>query len=322
MMKAIVQNKYGSPDVLQYCDVDKPEVGDDAVLVKVHASSVNPADWHYMTGKPYLVRVGGGGFLKPKRNIPGLDMAGTVAEVGKNVTEFQPGDKVFGEASRAFAEYASVTAESITKKPKSVTMEQAATVGVAAFTALQGLRDKGGLGAGQKVLVNGSSGGVGMFAVQIAKAHGATVTAVCSTRNVDMAGAIGADDAVDYTTDDVTQSGQRYDLILDTVGKRALRDWKRILNPDGTYVAVGGPKGSLQVLRQLLKIAVVSRTGSHKMVSMLARTDKQDLVALGDLLETGQLNPVIDRNYKLSEAADALRHQGEGHAQGKTVITM
>jgi NADPH:quinone reductase-like Zn-dependent oxidoreductase len=190
----------------------------------------------------------GGGFLKPKRNIPGLDMAGTVAEVGKNVTEFQPGDEVFGEASRALAEYASVTADSITKKPKSVTMEQAATVGVAAFTALQGLRDKGGLGAGQKVLVNGSSGGVGMFAVQIAKAHGATVTAVCSTRNVDMAGAIGADEVVDYTTDDATQSGQRYDLILDMVGKRALRDWKRILNPDGTYVAVGGPKGSLQVL--------------------------------------------------------------------------
>jgi NADPH:quinone reductase-like Zn-dependent oxidoreductase len=159
-----------------------------------------------MTGKPYLVRVGGGGFLKPKRNIPGLDMAGTVAEVGKNVTEFQPSDEVFGEASRALAEYASVTADSITKKPKSVTMEQAATVGVAAFTALQGLRDKGGLGAGQKVLVNGSSGGVGMFAVQIAKAHGATVTAVCSTRNVDMAGAIGADDVVDYTTDDATQS--------------------------------------------------------------------------------------------------------------------
>ncbi|MCP4308307.1 MAG: NAD(P)-dependent alcohol dehydrogenase [bacterium] len=321
-MKAIVQDSYGSPDVLQYRDVDRLAVADDTIVVKVHAASVNPADWHFMTGTPYLVRVGGGGFLKPKRNTPGLDMAGTVAEVGTGVTEFEPGDEVFGEASRAYAEYASVKAEHIVTKPADVTMEQASTVGVAAFTALQGLRDKGGLVAGQKVLINGSSGGVGMFAVQIAKSFATTVTAVCSTRKVDLAAGLGADYVVDYTSDDVTRLDKQFDLILDTVGNRPLRDWKRILSPDGTYVAVGGPRGSFQVLWQLLKTAVVSRAGRHRMVSLLARTSKEDLVTLADLMEAGKLTPVIDRTYQLSEAADALRHQGKGHAQGKTVIVV
>ena len=322
-MKAIVQHKFGSPDVLELQEIDKPAIEDDQVLIRVRATSVNPYDWHMMTGTPYIARISAG-LLKPKQATPGVDVAGKIESVGKNVTQFQPGDEVFGGSPGAFAEYARAREEGIVLKPANLTYEQAAAVTLAGLTALQGLRDKGGIQPGHKVLINGASGGIGTLAVQIAKALGAEVTGVCSTRNVDMVRSIGADHVVDYTTEDFTGRGEHYDLFLDLVGDRSLFECGDVLTPDGIYVAVSGPKKNrlLGPLMRTLRLLLVSRFGSHKMVGMLTSRSQEDLLYLRDLLETGKVTPVIDRQYGLTEAAEAMRHQGQGHAQGKTVITM
>ena len=320
-MKAIVCHKYGSPDVLELQDVDKPVVKDDDVLVRVHAASVNPFDWHTLTGTPYLLRLGA--LRKPKRTIPGVDAAGRVEAVGRSVTQFQPGDEVFGGTGGAFAEYVCVPEDRIVLKPANLTFEQAAAVPVAAFTALQALRDKGQIRPGHKVLINGASGGVGTFAVQIAKSFGAEVTGVCSTRNVDMVRSIGADRVIDYTQEDFIQPGQRYDLMLDAVGSRSLSECRRVLSPEAVYVSVGAQVGDwIGPLTHIFKVLLASLVGSQKMVPMLARQNKNDLVVLQGLLEAEKVTPVIDRRYELSEVPEALRYQGEGHAQGKTVINV
>jgi NADPH:quinone reductase-like Zn-dependent oxidoreductase len=321
-MKAIVAPRYGSAEVLEYRDVPKPVVGDDDVLVRVHASSVNPADWHGMTGTPFLVRIAGGGFRKPKQPILGSDVAGSVEAVGANVTEFRPGDEVFGGRAGAYAEYVTATSKSaIVPKPANVTVEEVAGVAIAGLTALQGLRDKGKVRAGQKVLINGASGGVGTYAVQIAKSYGAEVTAVCSTRNVEMVRSIGADHVIDYTQEDFTHSGQ-YDLFYDAIGNRSLTACRRAIKPGGIYVGVSGPKQMYRLFPRMLRMAVLSLFGSRKMGPMLAKHTKEDMAALADLLESGKVRTVIDRRYPLSETADAMRYQEQGHAQGKTVITI
>ncbi len=326
-MKAIVYHKYGSPDVLELQEIEKPAVKDDEVLVRVHAASVNPLDWYPLTGTPYLTRIMEG-LLKPKHTILGVDVAGRVEAVGRNVRELQPGDEVFGSSEPmkkgAFAEYVCAPEDGMALKPADLTFGQAAAVPVAALTALQGLRDKGQIRPGHRVLINGASGGVGTFAVQIAKSFGADVTGVCSTRNVDMVRSIGADQIIDYTREDFTQSGQRYDLMLDAVGNRSVSDCRRVLTPKGVYVAVAGPQGLwLGPLTYWFKVLLASLVGSQKMVPMLAKLGKKkDLVVLLELLEAGKVTAVIDRRYKLSEVAEALRYQGEGHAQGKTVITV
>ena len=321
-MKAIVYRKYGPPDVLELQEVDKPVVKDDEVLVRVCAASVNPLDWHYMRGKPYLVRAQAG-LLRPKRNTLGVDVAGMVEAVGKNVTQFQPGDEVFGGSSGSFAEYVCAGESSFVLKPANLTFEQAAAVPIAAITALQALRDKGQIQPGHRVLINGASGGVGTFAVQIAKSFGAEVTGVCSTRNVDMVRSIGADQVIDYTRDDFTQSGQRYDLMLDTVGNRSLSECRRALVTRGFYVSVGAPFGDwIGPLTHIFKILLVSLVVSQKMAPMLAKLGNKDLVFLKELIEAGKVTPIIDRRYKLSEAPEAIRYLEEGHAQGKIVITV
>ncbi len=322
-MKAIVYHKYGSPDVLELKDIDMPVVRDDGVLVRVHAASINPLDWHFMRGAPYLVRMGAGLF-KPKATRLGADVAGRVEAVGKNVTQFQPGDEVFGTSKGALAEYVCASESTVALKPANVTFEQAAAVPVAAVTALQGLRDKGHIQRGQKVLINGAAGGVGTFAVQIAKSVGAEVTGVCSTGNVDMVRSIGADHVVDYIQADFTQSGQRYDLIFDTVGNHSLADYRRAMTTKGTLVMVGGSdKGRwLGPLKGMPKAVVLSRFVSRKMLPFLAHQRKDDLIVLRELLESGKVAPVIDRTYPLSEVPAAIRYLEEGHARGKVVITM
>lgn len=321
-MKAIVQHKYGSPDVLEFRDMDKPVVGEDELLVRVRAAGVNPADWHKMTGTPYLVRIGGGGFLKPKRIIPGLDLAGVVEEAGSKVTQFQPGDEVFGEAGGGYAEYALASEKQVGLKPANLTFEEAAAVPIAAITALQALRDKGKLQADQKVLINGASGGVGTYAVQIAKSLGAEVTGVCSTRNVEMVASLGADTVVDYTKGDFTKDKAVYDVIVDTVGNHSVSACKNSLTPGGIYVGIGGSKKSLPLLGRMLTMMVRSIVGDRKMVSMLARQTKEDLAILGSLLESGEIKSVIDRTHSLDETPEALRYLGEGHARGKVVIVV
>ena len=325
-MKAIVYEKYGSPDVLQLQEIDKPVVNDDDILVRVRAVGANPYDWHFMRGKPYMMRLISGLF-KPKSYSMGIDLAGQVEAVGKNVTRFRPGDEVFGELPMmrsSFAEYVCVSEDSVELKPANLTFEQAAAVPMAGFTALQGLRDKGQIQPGHKVLINGASGGVGTFAVQIAKSFGAEVTGVCSTRNVDIVRSIGADQVIDYTQDDFTQSGQRYDLMFDNVGNRSLSDCRRVLSPRGVYVTVGAPVGGDWIGPQiwLFKVLLASLVGSRKMVSFLAKPNKEDLLVLKELLEAGKVTPVIDRHYKLSEVPEAIRYLEEGHAQGKVVITV
>jgi NADPH:quinone reductase-like Zn-dependent oxidoreductase len=324
-VKAIVHERYGLPDVLELREVDKPVVGDDEVLVRVHATSVNPVDWHTVTGTPYLVRMAAG-LLKPKNEFLGVDFAGTVEVVGRDVTRFQPGDEVFGARNGAFADYVCVPEErAVVRKPANVTFEQAAAVAVAAISALQGLRDKGKIQSGQKVLINGASGGVGTFAVQIAKAFGAEVTGVCSTRNVEIVRSIGADHVVDYTQEDFTRSKQRYDLMLDVAGNRSWSDCKRVLAEKATLVVVGGPKTNRWIgpLSQALKLRLRSLGGSRRVVApFLARINKEDLMVLLKLLEAGTVTPVIDRQYELTEAPEALSYLGEGHAKGKVVITV
>jgi NADPH:quinone reductase-like Zn-dependent oxidoreductase len=321
-MKAIVYSHYGSPDVLQYEEVEKPAAGDDEVLIKVHAASVNPLDWHFLRGRPYIMRIMAG-LRKPKMTRLGVDVAGQVEAVGRNVTQFKPGDEVFGNCRGAFAEYVCASERALVLKPDNVTFEQAASVPVAGFTALQGLRDKGQIQPGQKVLINGAAGGVGTFAVQIAKSFGADVTGVCSTRNVAMVRSIGADRVIDYTQEDFTKSEQRYDLIFDSVGNYSLFALRRVLNPKGIYVAVGGPDGRwIGPLAGLIKTLVLSLFVSQKLVMFLARGGKEALTVMRDLMESGKVTPVIDRRYSLSEVPEAIRYLEQGHARGKVVITL
>jgi NADPH:quinone reductase-like Zn-dependent oxidoreductase len=319
-MKAIVFTKYGSPDVLQLKEVEKPTPKDNEVLIKVHAASVNAYDWHMMTGKPFLGRLMGFGLLKPKNDRLGADIAGRVEAVGSNVKQFRPGDEVFGAVKGGFAEYACAREDRLALKPVNVSFEEGAAVPTAALTALQALRDKGQIQSGQKVLINGASGGVGTFAVQIAKSFGAEVTAVCSTRNLDMARSIGADHVIDYTREDFTRSGQRYDLILAANGYHSILGYTRALGPRGVYVTTGGSMAHM--FQAMLLGSLISKIGSKKMGFMLAKLNQKDLVFMKELLEAGKVKPVIERRYSLSQVAEALRYLEKGHAQGKLVITM
>ena len=322
-MKAIVYTEYGSADVLQLKEVKKPIPKDDEVLVKIHTASVNSSDVSMSRGEPFLARLWSG-FLKPKYPILGSDIAGQVEAVGKNVKQLQPGDEVFGDISGCgwggFAEYVSVPENTLALKPANLTFEEAATVPQAAVVALQGLRDKGQIKSGQKVLINGASGGIGTFAVQIAKSFGAEVTGVCSTRNLDMVRSIGADHVIDYTQVDFTQNGQRYDLIFTVVGNHSIFDFKRALTPEGTYV--GSVNSTALIFQAMLLGPFISMTGNKKIVSLMAQANKEDLVFLKELLKAGKVVPVVDRRYPLSEVPDSVRYYGEGHAQGKVIITM
>src|SRR6202171_3126744 len=292
-MKAIVQTRYGPPDVLQLTELAKPTPADNELLIKIYAASVNPVDLHLMRGKPFFLRLMSGGLRAPKRKVPGHDIAGRVEAVGKNVTQFKPGDAVFGACRGAFAEYVCAKEDNLALKPANSSFEHAAAMPVAALTVLQGLRDKGRIQPGHKVLVDGASGGVGTFAVQIAKSFGADVTAVCSTRNVDTARSIGAAHVIDYTREDFPQSGQRYDLILAANAHHSIFDYRRALSPNGIYVLAGG--GGVQLLQGLLLGPLLSRMGSKKMCFVGAKLNKKDLVVLKDLLETGKVVPVTDR---------------------------
>ena len=322
-MKAAVYTRYGSPDVVQIKDVEKPVPKDNEVLIEVRAASVNPLDWHFMRGTPYFVRILAG-LRKPKITRLGVDVAGQVEAVGRNVTQFKPGDAVFGSCRGAFAEYVCTSESTLVMKPDNVTFEQAASAPVAAFTVLQGLRDKGQIQPGQKVLINGAAGGVGTFAVQIAKSFGADVTGVCSTRNVDMVRSIGADRVIDYTREDFTKSGQRYDLIFDSVGNHSLLACRRVLNPKGIYIAVGGPSGRWMIgpLARAIAAPVLSRFVSQKLFMVMAKPSQEDLAIMHELMETGKVTSVIDKRYRLSEVPEAIRYLEEGHARGKVVITL
>ena len=322
-MKAIVYRAYGSADVLELQETTNPDVKDDDVLVRVHAASVNPLDWHFMRGMPYVMRAGTG-LRKPNATRLGVDVAGQVEAVGKNVTQFAPGDEVFGAGKGAFAEYVCASERALALKPGNVTFEQAAAVAIAGFTALQRLRDKGHVQRGQKVLINGAAGGVGTFAVQIAKSFGADVTGVCSTRNVGMVRSIGADHVIDYTQEDFTRTGQRFDVILDMIGNHSFSDLRRALTPKGTLVLVGSTdKGRwLGPLMGPLEAVLLSPFVSQKLRPFLAHSSKEDLIIMQELLAAGKVTPVIDRCYPLSEVPDAIRYLEEGHAQGKVVITV
>jgi NADPH:quinone reductase-like Zn-dependent oxidoreductase len=323
LMKAIVYRCYGSPDVLEFEDVAKPTPADGEVLVKVHAAAVNPLDWHYMRGSPYFVRLGSG-LGAPKDSRIGVDFAGTVEAVGKDVRQFKPGDEVFGGRDGAFAEYVVVPEDrALVPKPSNVTFEQAASVPIAAVTALQALRDKGKIEPGQRVLINGASGGVGTFAVQIAKSFGAEVTGVCSTRNVEMVKSIGADHVIDYTKADYTESGKQFDLIIDNVGNHSLLANRRVLSPKGILVIIGGSSGNwLGPLMRPIKALMLSPFVGQEFVLILAQMRKDDLAILGDLMQDGKVTPVIDRRYRLSEVPAAMRYSEEGHARGKIIIDL
>jgi len=323
-MKAAVRDRYGSPDVIELREIDKPVPADDEVLVRVRAASVNMADWYAVAGRPYVGRVQMG-LLKPKSNRLGVDYAGSVEAVGKNVTGFRPGDEVFGGRDGAYAEYVCAREDrSVVPKPANVTFEEAAAVPVAALTALQGLRDKGQLQRGQKVLINGASGGVGTFAVQIAKALGAEVTGVCSTRNVEMVRSLGANHVIDYTREDFTRSDERYDLMLDVAGSRSWSKCSRVLNPQATLVLVGGPKANrwFGPLGHVVKVRLRGLLARRKVVFFIAKFNKADMLVLRELLEAGKVTPVIDRRYELSDIPDAFRYLGEGHCRAKVVITV
>jgi NADPH:quinone reductase-like Zn-dependent oxidoreductase len=326
-MKALVYEGFGSADILKYQEINKPVPGDDEVLVKVRVSSINPLDWKMMKGGPFIMRlILGWGKRKLKR--PGVDVAGDVEGVGKNVTDVKPGDKVFGTCVGAFAEYATSKSvvgmkSALAIKPDTVTFEQAASVPVAGLTALQGLRDKAGIQPGQAVLVNGAAGGVGTFAVQIAKTFGAHVTGVCSTRNLDMVRSIGADETIDYTNQDFTKTGERYDIVLDCVGNCSLWSCRRALKPKGSFVMIGAPPDASMsgMLARLVGLLVMSLVSSRKMKFFIAQMNQKDLTALGALIATGKVKPVIDRCYRLSEAREAFRYMEAGHARGKVIIT-
>src|SRR5215208_949788 len=336
-MKAIVQDKYGSPDVLELREIDKPVVTDDEVLVRVHAASVHPDVWHVVRGWPYALRLMGAGLLKPKNSVPGTDVAGHVESVGKNVKHFQPGDEVFGETSRqwqwhnggAYAKYVSVPEDTLALKPAGITFEQAAAVPSSGFIALSGLRNQGQVQPGQKVLINGAGGGVGALAVQLAKAYGADVTGVDSTRKLDLLRSLGADRVIDYTQEDYTQSGERYDYIVDIPGNHSLSECRRALTPKGTYVLIGhdhfGKQGDrfLGGLLRGLKLIVMSPFINQLPDLSFSMPSKKDSMAvLRDLLQAGEITPVIDRTYPLSGVPEAIRYLEGGHAQGKVVITI
>ena len=325
-MKAIVYSDYGLSN-LKLENIEKPVPNDDQILVKVRAASINPYDWHFVEGTPYIMRMMGVGLRKPKDIQLGVDFAGTVEAVGKNVTQFKPGDDVFGGRGGAFAEYVCRRAEgAVALKPANLTFEQAASVNIAGITALQALRDKGKVQPGQKVLINGASGGVGTFAVQIAKTFGADVTGVCSTRNVDLVRSLGADHVIDYTKEDFAKGTERYDVILDNVPNHSLSECRRILTPNGKYVMIGGggPNDSRWVgpFGRVIKTMVLSPFTSQKMGMMMADANGKDLTILADMMQSGKLKPVIDRTYKLNEVPAAIAYLEEGHARGKVIITV
>lgn len=322
-MKAIVVEQYGTPDVMKFKDVEKPAPKDHEVLVKIHAAALNMFDWHLLTADIFLVRLNAGLF-KPKYKIPGADMSGRVEAVGKDVTQFKVGDEVYGDLAASgcgsFAEYVAVPEKALALKPVNLTFEEAAAYPMAAVTALQGLRDQGKLQPGQKVLIQGASGGVGSFAVQIAKVLGAEVTAVCSTRNMDQVRSLGADHVIDYAKEDFTRNGKQYDLIFAVNGYHPINDYKRALSPKGIYVAAGG--SMRQIFESLLRSSFVSEKNGRQLGVLTAKPKQEDLIYLKGLTEAGRVKPVIDKRYPLNETAQALRYLGEGHARGKVVITV
>jgi NADPH:quinone reductase-like Zn-dependent oxidoreductase len=319
-MKAIAQEKYGSAEVLRFQDVAKPDLKDDEVLVQVHAAGVHIGDWLVMSGLPYLIRLMGYGLLKPKASVLGTELAGKVEAVGKNVTGFQSGDEVFGWGSGTFAEYATIAEDALVANPANVSFEQAGAVPISAFTALQAVRDKGEVQPGQKVLVIGASGGVGTYAVQIAKSVGAEVTGVVSTRNVEMVRSIGADHIIDYTNEEITG---RYDVVIDTAGNRSLAKLRKMLTPKGTLVIVGGSGGRwLMGSSRSLRAMLLSPLVGQSLRPFISNPNQADLVALSELIESGKVTPVIDKTFPLAETPAALSHVGERHAQGKVVITI
>jgi NADPH:quinone reductase-like Zn-dependent oxidoreductase len=325
-MKSIVYTKYGSPDVLELKDVPKPSPLDNEVLIEIHAAAVNAYDWHFLTADVFLIRLMSGGFLKPKKTTLGADIAGKVVAVGKDIQNFQVGENVFGIAkggSGGFAEYVCANEKSVVLKPANVTFEEAAAAPMAALTALQGLRDKGEIKAGQKVLIHGASGGVGTFAIQIAKAYETNVTAVCSSRNVETARSIGADQVIDYTLEDFTKNGELYDLILVANGNRSIFEYKRSLKPTGICVLAGGGSNSIsQMVGGMFLQWWSSKTEGKKISSFIAKINQKDLTTIKELLETRKVKPVIDRTYPLSDTAEALRYLGEGHAKGKIIVAV
>jgi NADPH:quinone reductase-like Zn-dependent oxidoreductase len=323
-MKAIVQNRYGTADVLELRDVEKPQPGDDEVLIRVHAAGVDPGVWHLMTGQPYLVRVMGFGLRKPKIRIRGMDAAGTVEAAGRNVIQLKQGDPVYGTCDGSFAEYACARAERFAPKPANLSFEQAAAVPISGMTALNGLRDAGKLQPGQNVLIIGAAGGVGTYAVQLAKAFGAVVTGVCSTSKAELVRSIGADEVIDYTREDFTDGTRQFDLILDTAGRRPLSQLRRALTPQGTLVIVGGEGGDrwLGGFQRQIFAPLRSRFSEQKLLGLISKERHQDLMTLKDLIEAGNVTPVIDRTYPLSEAAQAIRYLEQGHPRGKVVITV
>lgn len=329
-MKAAIYKRYGPPDVVEIAEVEKPVSKDDEVLIKVRAASVNPYDWHFMRGLPYPLRIVAG-LRKPKNTRLGVDVAGQVEAVGKNVTQFKSGDAVFGAGRGAFAEYVCASASKVTRKPENVTFEQAASVVIAGLTALQGLRRGGLAGNGEvlprkRVLINGAAGGVGTFAVQIAKAFGAEVTGVCSTGKVEMVRSLGADHVIDYTKENFTAGERRYDLIFDCAANHSLSAFRRVLSPKGNYIMIGAADGGgrwmSSFLSRLLKAPFLSWFGSRKLILAGAKIIQEDLTTLGELMKTGKVTPVIDGRYSLRELPEAIRHVETGHARGKVVITM
>jgi NADPH:quinone reductase-like Zn-dependent oxidoreductase len=325
-MKAIVYCDYGVAN-LKLEDVEKPTPTDDQILVRVRAASVNPFDWHFVEGTPYVMRAMGVGLRKPKDTHLGVDFAGTVEGVGKNVTQFKAGDEVFGGRGGAFAQYVCPRAtRAVALKPANVSFEEAASVNIAGITALQALRDKGKVQPGQKVLINGASGGVGTFAVQIAKSLGADVTGVCSTRNVDLVKSLGADHVIDYTKEDFTKGGERYDVMLDNVGNRSLSECRQVLAPKGKYVLIGGgganEQGFLGGLGKALWAMLFSKFVNQQMGMMMADANQKDLTVLADMMQSGKVKPVIDRTYKLDQVPEAIRYVEQGHARGKVIITV
>jgi NADPH:quinone reductase-like Zn-dependent oxidoreductase len=319
-MQAIVQDRYGSAEVLERQDIDRPEIAEDEVLVRVYAASIHVGDWVVMSGVPYVMRMATG-LRRPKNRVPGTDVAGTVEAVGKDVQGLRPGDEVFGWCTGAFAEYARAPEDQFVKKPANLTFEQAAAVGVSATTALQLLRDDGNVQPGQKVLINGASGGVGTFAVQIAKAFGAEVTGVSSTKNVEMVRSIGADHVIDYTTEDFTKGGPHYDLILDNVGNHSMSAARRALTPNGTLLSNGGGHADGK-LGRTIRTAIVSMFVRQQARASLKTQNRGDLVALAELVEAGKIAPVIDRTYPLARTPDAIRYLESEHARSKVVITV
>jgi NADPH:quinone reductase-like Zn-dependent oxidoreductase len=327
LMKAVVYCEYGPPEVLQLENVAKPVPNDDQILVKIHSASVNPLDWHFVRGTPYIARALAFGLRKPKSTGLGADYAGTVEAIGKNVTQFKPGDEVFGGKSGTFAQYLCARADrSVVLKPRSVSFEQAAAVPVAAITALQGLRDKGNVQPGQKVLINGASGGVGTFAVQIAKSLGANVTGVCSGRNAEMVRSLGADQVIDYTKEDFTNRPERYDLILDNVGSQPLSGMRGVLTPNGRCVLVGGggpnDQGFIGPMGRPLKAFMTSLFSKQKIGFFVADLNKKDLTVLAEMMQSGKLKSVIDRSYRLDEIVAAITYIEQGHARGKVVVAV